>query len=545
MANVKITYKSDTKEFAFGTSYYDVGVSFNVPKNVLAVSVDNVVHNLGEKIKNDQTIEFIDLKNLNGRKIYKSGVEFLFEIAVKNVLRNAEVRFEHSVPKGVLATIVYDGNIGYDELSKIKDKMSLLVAEDKLIKKLTILKNEAIDFYKKRNCEEKAYNIQAIADKVVNLYELDKIVNYYYSEMPYRTSSITQYEIKNIGNNRVIIILPDRRGRMPDYTNCDNIIKSFYRGKVWLDELDMEYLANLNKTVCNGKIKDFIKSSELVFDLSLANAAKKISDNKNIKVVLIAGPSSSGKTTTCKRLADYLRANGYDPIKLSTDDYFVNREENPKDEYGNNDFECLTAIDLELFNNDLDSLLKGNTINVPSYNFITGEKEWGDNFVKLNDKSIIIIEGLHALNDELTPKIAAKYKYKIYLSPFIPLNIDRHNYVSTIDLRLIRRAIRDNRTRGYSITKTLKNWQIVRNGEEKYIFPYIPQADMIINTALPYEVGVLKVHIAPLLYSVDINSEYYEEARRLINFLKPFYTIPGEYVNENSILREFIGGKYD
>jgi len=307
----------------------------------------------------------------------------------------------------------------------------------------------------------------------------------------------------------------------------------------------MKYVTSLNKNVCEGKIKNFIKSCELVFNMNIARIATDVTNNRNIKFILIAGPSSSGKTTTTKRLSSYLMAQGFDPIKISIDDYFLEREETPKDENGNYDFECLTAIDLDLFNSDLKRLLNNEEINMPTYNFVTGKKEFNDNYIKLKDNSIILIEGLHALNDELLPAIDKKYKFKIYLSPFIPSNIDRHNYISTIDLRLIRRIIRDNRTRGYGINKTIHVWQSVRNGEEKYIFPYIHQADVIINTALPYEIGVEKVYIEPLLRSINIESKYYEEAKRLLNFLKMFFTIPSEYVNNDSILREFIGGNDD
>ena len=257
---------------------------------------------------------------------------------------------------------------------------------------------------------------------------------------------------------------------------------------------------------------------------------------------MIAGPSSSGKTTTTRILGAYLRSKGYDPICLSTDDYFVDRIDTPKDEYGKYDFECLNAIDTKEFNNDLMRLLKGEEVNIPTYNFVTGKREYHNNLIKLNENSIILIEGLHSLNDDLTPGIPDRYKYKIYLSPFIPLNIDRHNYISTLDLRLIRRIIRDNRTRGYTVSEVIEKWQSVRNGEEKYIFPYTHQANMIINTALPYELGVLKVYAEPLLLSIDTDSKYYEEARRLLKFLRSFYTITSEYVSKNSILREFIGG---
>ena len=353
-----------------------------------------------------------------------------------------------------------------------------------------------------------------------------------------------QFELKYLGNNRLVILYPSNLtgGVLPEYVHHENIINAYYEGKSWLKKLNTPYTADLNNLVSERKIKDFIESCELHFTDGIKKVSDKIIRNNDKKFIMIAGPSSSGKTTTTRILGAYLRSKGYDPICLSTDDYFVDRIDTPKDEYGKYDFECLNAIDTKEFNNDLMRLLKGEEVNIPTYNFVTGKREYHNNLIKLNENSIILIEGLHSLNDDLTPGIPDRYKYKIYLSPFIPLNIDRHNYISTLDLRLIRRIIRDNRTRGYTVSEVIEKWQSVRNGEEKYIFPYTHQANMIINTALPYELGVLKVYAEPLLLSIDTDSKYYEEARRLLKFLRSFYTITSEYVSKSSILREFIGG---
>lgn len=548
MENIFITINNGEKrEFKKNTTYYEISKGFNMDKNILGVKINNEVLSLSDKAQESAQISFVDLNDLSGNKIYKSGLEFIFEVSLKEVFPKAEIIYQHSVPKGFLGEIISEHILTQEDLSKIRNVMARIISEDKPFRKLNIKKKEAIDFYKKNNHIEKAENIQNISDKVVTLYELNGVYNYFYSDMPYSTGTITQYDIINLGRNRLVFVVPTNRtnGILPEYVHYDNIINSFLVGKDWLETLNMKYATSLNKTICDGKIKDFIKSCELVFNLNISKVANEITNNRNVKFVLIAGPSSSGKTTTTKRLSSYLSAQGFDPIKISIDDYFLDREETPKDEFGNYDFECLTAIDLELFNSDLKKLLNYEEINMPTYNFISGKKEYNDNYIKLKENSIILIEGLHALNDDLLPSIDKKHKYKIYLSPFIPLNIDRHNYISTIDLRLIRRSIRDNRTRGYDINKTIHSWQNVRNGEEKYIFPYIHQADVIVNTALPYEVGVLKVYAEPLLRSINVESNYYEEAKRLLNFLKMFYPIPGEYVNDDSILREFIGGNND
>ncbi len=547
MEKILITLDDGSKkEFPKNITYYEISKSFNASKNTLGVKVKNEVFSLSDYATNSQTIKFIDCNDIIGNKIYKSGLEFLFEVALKEAYPELDINYQHSVPKGILGEVVGNKILTQEDLAKIKGIMARIVLEDKPIKKYNIRKKDAIRFYKDLNLDEKCENIENISDMVITLYELNGIYNYFYSDMPYSTGSITKYDIVYLGRNRFVFLIPNwhYNGEIPEYVHYDNIINSFLVGKNWLETLNMKYATSINNTVGNGSIKDFIKSCELVFNFNLTDVVKEITSNRNIKFVLIAGPSSSGKTTTTKRLASILRAQGFNPIKLSIDDFFVERDETPKDENGEYDFECLTAIDLNLFNNTLSNLLKGEKVNIPVYNFVSGKKEFGENSIKLEENSIILIEGLHALNDELLPIIDNKYKYKIYLSPFIPLNIDRHNYVSTTDLRLIRRIIRDNRTRNYDVNETIHRWQSVRNGEEKYIFPYIHQADKIINTALAYEIGVERVYVEPLLRSIKADSDYYEEARRLLNFLKIFYTIPGEYVTEDSILREFIGG-YD
>lgn len=544
---VTITFNGIKKEFNENTTYYDISKEFNVDKDILGVKINNEVKSLSSKPTSSEEIEYVDINDITGNKIYKSGLEFIFEVALKEVFPNLDIYYQHSVPKGFLGEIVGDKTISQEDLTKIKSVMARIISENKTIKKLNIKKKDALNYYKNNNQLEKYDNVQNLTDKVVTLYELNGIYNYYYSEMPYSTGVIKKYDIVFLGRNRLVFVMPtkDSKGALPEYVHYDNIINSFQEGKNWLNALNMKYVDTINDTVGSGKIKEFIKSSELVFNLNILRVVMEITNNRNKKFILVAGPSSSGKTTTCKRLASYFRAQGFDPISISIDDFYLERDESPKDEYGNYDFECLEAIDLKLFNDLLSKLLNGEEVKLPTYNFITGKKEYDNDSIKMKDNSVVLIEGLHALNDELLPNIDNNLKYKIYLSPFMLVNIDRHNYISTLDLRLLRRIIRDNRTRNYNVNQTIKNWQSVRKGEEKYIFPYIHQADSIINTALSYEAGVLKVYAEPLLRSLSVESDYYEEGRRLLNFLKVFYPIPGEYVDKDSILREFIGGNND
>ena len=547
MDTVKITFADGTvHEYSRDTTFYEMSKDFPM-ENIMAVKIDNEVYSLDTKVFEDTKLEFINTNDIIGNKIYKAGLKFLFEVALIETFPELEVSFEHSVPRGMLGVVEVNKIITQEDLQKIKNRMDEIAKEDAIIQKLNVSPKEAIKYYRYFKEYEKADNIQSITDRLATLYKLHKKLNYFYSIMPYSTGSINKYELVYLGKNRIVFIFPTVRsnGEVPEYVHYANIIDSFFKGKKWLENLHMPYISNLNKTIGNGKIKDFIKSNELMFSLDIAKVVDNIISNHDIKFILIAGPSSSGKTTTNSKIASYLEALGYDTIKISLDDYFVNREDTPKDENGKYDFECLEAIDVKLFNEDLQKLLNGEEISLPVYNFISGKREYPKNTVNLKENSIFLIEGLHALNDKITEGIDNKYKYRIYLSPFIPINIDMHNYVSTLDLRLLRRIVRDNRTRGYDCLKTIDNWQSVRNGEEKYIFPYIHQADVIINTALAYEVGVLKVYVEPLLLSVGVDSIYYEEARRLIGFLNQFFPIPGEYVTDDSILREFIGGKYN
>ena len=543
MEKIKISFEHKQIEVPKNTTYLEISKESKLKDTVLAVKKNNELIPLTSHPIEDESIEFIDSTSIEGAKMYKAAIKFILEVALKTVFKGSDIDYLHSVPGGMLGEIKYDNILTNEDISKIKKEMANIIDEDLEFKRYNILKTEAIDFYKAYSYDEKAINVKT-CDDIVTVYKLKDYLNFYYVPMPYSTRYIKKFELKYLGNNRLVVLYPSNltEGRLPEYVHHENIINAYYDGKAWLKKLDVPYVGNINNLVSERKIKDFIESCELHFTDEIKKACDKIIRNNDKKFIMIAGPSSSGKTTSTRVLGAYLRSKGYDPICLSTDDYFVNREDNPKDELGNYDFECLNAIDTLTFNNDLKKLLQGKEVNIPTFNFITGQREYHNHYIRLKENSIILIEGLHSLNDDLTPGIPEKYKYKIYLSPFIPLNIDRHNYISTLDLRLIRRIVRDNRTRGYKVDEVIEKWQSVRNGEEKYIFPFTHQADIIVNTALPYELGVLKVYAEPLLLSIDTDSKYYEEARRLLKFLRSFYSITSEYVSKSSILREFIGG---
>ena len=542
MQEITVTYKDQTITVSKGALFYDVAVKLGL-QNTLAAQVGNEVFSLDTKIVQNCTVSFLDVTTLTGYKIYQGALKFLFYVSVKELYPEAEVLFLHSVPKGILSEIEFDHNLTLDDVSKIKGHMAKIVEQKDRFYRYHLDNQDAFHYLKNRGEDEKAYNIQNVSKEVVTMYRLHDQLNYFYTMMPYDTKVINRFELIFLGRNRIVLVCPNvtSGNNIPEYVHYENIVANFMSTKKWLRRMQVPYLSQMNYLVSTSKIKEFILSNEILYEEDLIRACDKVISMRDVKLVLIAGPSSSGKTTTMKRMSNILRSRGYEPIGLSTDDFFVDRKETPKNEKGEYDYECLQAIDLELFNQTLQRLLKGETVDIPEYDFVNGEKLFKGKKATLHDNSILLIEGLHCLNDDLIPYIEAKYKFKIYLSPFIPLNIDRHNYISTLDLRLIRRIVRDNRTRGKRVDQTIAEWQIVRSGEEKYIFPYVYQADMIINTALAYEIGVLKVYADPLLFSVGVDSEYYSESRRLIDYLQVFFTIPSEYVPKDSVLREFIG----
>lgn len=545
MQEITITFpEGKTKKYPIGTPLYEIASDnqTNRKQGIIGAKVDNEIIPMHTKLMKDSFVSFLDVLNPYGYRMYQAALKFIFEVAIKETFQNIEVLFLHSVPKGIMCEI--EGKeITKEDINRIKEAMATIIHNDEKIVKYNVNKKDAIHYYAAHSQKEKAKNVHNTNNDIVTFYKLKNYYNYYYTDMPYSTKNINKFDLKFLGNNRIVLVYPSSRteGFVPEYVHYEGIIKTFLEGQNWLKKMHTTYLSDLNREVSNSEIREFIDSCELIFNESIAKVASTIHDKKDIKMILISGPSSTGKTTTTKRLASYLKALGYQTIPISVDDYYKDREEMQKNEFGEYDFEALDAIDTKMFNQDLSDLLNGKSVHLPTYDFVIQKKSRISTSVCMQENSILLIEGLHGLNEELTSSVEEKYKYKIYLSPFIPLGIDRHNYVSTVDLRLLRRIVRDNRTRGTDVSKTIELWQSVREGEEKYIFPFIHQADCIINTAYAFEVGVLKVFVEPLLYSVDLDSPYYEEARRLINFLRGFFPIPSEYISKDSILREFIG----
>lgn len=528
-----------------GTTIYDLSRIYQkkMKYNIVGAEIDNEIVPMDTKINRPTKLNFIDATTTNGYRITKCGLEFVVEVALKEAFGDGyEVIFNHSIANGIHMTIESEKRFTLNDAKKLKTKMNEIIANDERIFNLNVENKEAIAYYNKVKAPEKAQNIHNLTNKIVTMYKLRNYLNYFYSEMPYSTGCLKKYDLVFLGDNKLVLLFPspNTKFKVPEYIHYQNVIKNFEESNNWIESLKIPYLSDINGIVAESKIENLIKIVEADLDNRIHDLVSDVI-KKKARYVLLAGPSSSGKTTTTKKIALQFRSRGYETLMISVDDYFKNRVDSPKDENGNYDFECLEALDLKLLNKHLKDLIAGKKVDIPIFNFVSGEKEYPNEPVKLGENAIILLEGLHSLNDDMTPELDPELKYKVYLSPFIPLNLDRHNYMSTTDLRLLRRIVRDNRSRAIDVGKSIMYWATVRSGEEKYIFPFINNVDKILNTSLVYEVGVLKVFAEPLLYSVKSDSPAYNEARRLINSLRVFFPIPSDYVPDESILREFIG----
>ena len=545
---IKVEYKEGLiKEYPENTPLSEIAHSFQSRYNypILIAKVDNVIEELAYNITKKCSIDFYDRSSTFGHTVYSHGVHFLMIVAIKKVLGNdAEVIIQHSIDKGVYCEMV-NKEINKDIIKQIESKMEELVKQDYNFIKLSVSRKDAMNFFKKKKQFDKVDVFKYISNTYINLYRLDEYYDYFFSEMPYSTRVLDEFKLNYIKDNGFVLSYPSINNPKytEDYSHHKMMFDAFLDYTNMGKTLGISNAADLNKIVSLGKYNDVIQLAEANYNSQLAKTADIIYNKKNkVKIVLLAGPSSSGKTTTARKLEVYLKARGFKTHSISTDDYFLNRIDTPKKVNGDYDFESLKAVDTDLFNKHLLKLLAGEKVMIPEYNFVLGEREYKGRTLQLGENDIVIIEGLHALNPELTLAIDDTNKFKIYISPLTQLNIDNHNRIHTSDTRRLRRIIRDNKYRGWNAADTLRNWKNILEGEEEYVFPYQNKADMIINSALIYELGVLKTYAEPLLFSVNEDDEVYPEAIRLINFLRNFLPIPSDDVPKESVLREFIGG---
>lgn len=514
-------------------------------EDAILIKYNNKKVDLETELKKNGTLQIYDINTLEGNRIYERGLLYLFVYVTNNILeKDTKVIVKHSIDKGIFCKI--DKKVEDKDVLEIKKQMKEIVSKNIPFTKMDTTKYEAIEYFKSIKREDKAKTLFYDTSKYVSLYKLDENYNYIVGDLPSSTGVLKYFDLSLIKDKGIVVRFPSiyDNKKVKKYTHHTNYFNTLEEYSAWGNNLNINNIGELNDYITSNKPADIIQLSEIMQDYKLLSIAEQIVLNKeDYKIILLSGPSSSGKTTSAMKLSLYLKSLGLNPTHLSLDDYFHERAETPLGEDGKPDFESITAVDIKLFDSQISKLLKGTKVVVPTFNFIDGKKEY-KRTVQLKENDILIIEGLHALNEELLTNIPKKKKFKIYVSPLTYLNIDNDNRISMTDLRLLRRMVRDNRTRGYSPSVTLGTWMKVRSGEEKHVFPYQDNADALFNTSLAYELSVLKTYAEPLLFSIKEDDPEYQTAQRLIELLKFVLPIPSESVPKTSILREFIGDSY-
>lgn len=547
MSLIKVKYKNEEKEYEKGILISEIADEYkdDYKHDILVATVDNRVTSLDTKLNKNCTLDFCDISSHSGHVAYEKGIFFLFSVAVREIL-NCDVKLLHSLDKGVYGEILTNNLISEVTIEKIKIKMKELCSSNLPITKIMVSRIDAIEYYNKINQMDKANSLRYISNSSISLYKLSDTLDFFYGILPNNTKLLKKFNVKFLKDNKFVLMIPDRTNF--DFFENSKLIKdekllsSLEENDKYLESLKINTSVELNKMISSGNYGDLIRVSEAISNNELFDIADKISKEKDLKVVLITGPSSSGKTTTARKLALFLKSKGLSPIPISVDDFYMDMKDRVLDENGEPEKEKIDAIDTSLFNKKISELLNKKEVYMPKYNFIKGEKEYDEKVTKMEDNSVLVIEGIHAFNEQLTEMIPDKNKFKIFICPLTPLNIDNHNIFKSVDNRLLRRIVRDNMTRGTSANVTLKLWENVRKEEEKNIIPYMRDADVIFNTSLAYELGVLKTYAEPLLFSVLEDDPNYDEAIRLINLFRVILSMPSENVPFDSIIREFIGG---
>jgi uridine kinase len=511
---------------------------------IVAARVNNDIKELNFQLNEDCKVEFIDLTNDDGIRIYKRSLYFILIKAVHDLFPDRRVVINHSISKGLYCEVKGKDELTQNDVNELEQHMSKLVEARIPFVKRVIPIEEAKDIFVKSGREDRFHAIEHRKKPLVTIYNCDGLDDYFYGYMVPDTGYIKVFSLKYYSPG-LIIMFPDKSNpkRLPEFKEQKKLFNIFNEYTRWGYILGVENVGALNDIIKEEEISNLIRVSEALQEKKIAQIADMITNGEYKKrVIMISGPSSSGKTTFAHRLAIQLRVNGLKPMTISLDDYFVNREQTPKDETGDYDYEALEAIDVRLFNQHLADLICGTEVELPVFNFPMGCRESFGRKLKISDANILVIEGIHGLNEKLTASISKEDKFKIYVSALTSMNIDDHNRIPSTDTRLIRRIVRDFQFRGCSAINTLKRWPSVRRGEEKNIFPFQEEADIMFNSSLVYELGVLKTYAEPLLMEIDSSNTEYSEARRLIEFLSYFLPIDSKVIVNNSIIREFIGG---
>ena len=541
---MNIIYQGRTKQIEKGLTVKEA-LEEEIKNNkyeVIGCLYNNDYKNLETPVEEGAKIELIDISSKEGMKIYVRTIVYIMGRAFENLYQREKIMVEYQLGNAMYCKC---DNIEITEefIKNLKDEMQKIIEKDEKITKVEMTRKEAEKFYEENNSSRGRLQFDLEGNEPIYMYFCGKYYNYCYGTLANRTGIIKIFDVIKYGDGFLIRYPSSKEPtKMPEFHETKKLAWALEEFEKIHSVLDVLTVYKLNKAIEEDRIKDVIMLAEALHEKKIANIADDIAKRKNVKLVLIAGPSSSGKTTFAQRLGIQLRLNGLKPVTISVDNYFVERQDTPRDENGEYNFECIEAIDLKLFNEHLVKLLNGEEIEVPEFDFSVGTKRYNGKKMKLADDEILVIEGIHCLNDKLTSQISKDQKYKIYISALTVLNMDRYNRISTTDTRLVRRIVRDYQFRGYSALHTLNTWHKVTEGEEKNIFPYQESANTIFNTSLIYELNALKPIAMPLLGAITDEYKEYAEAQRLINILKYFKEIPKDYVPNNSLLKEFLGG---
>ena len=541
-----ITICGENKEYAVGTTFEQIAQEYQGQfNNTIALVTENgKIRELHKKVSKDAEVKFITLSDTIGHKTYERSAIMLFVKAVHDIMgKDVRIKVEFSIGKGVYCAIQGEKKLDDESVKQINRRMNDLVAANIPITKQPYPISEAVALFRKQGMEDKVNLFKYRRSSYINVYELDGYFDYFYGYMLPSTGYIKYFQVFPYESG-VLLLLPDKScpTQLELFEPREKLFATLEAANSWGEDLGIGTVGDLNNRICEGRLSDVILVQEALQERRIAEIANEIVARGGIKFVMIAGPSSSGKTSFSHRLSIQLQTHGLKPHPIAVDDYFVEREKTPRDANGDYNFECLEAIDLEQFNQDMCRLLEGEEVELPKFNFKTGHREYNGNVKKLGLEDILVIEGIHGLNDKMSYALPSESKFKIYISALTSLNVDGHNRIPTTDGRLLRRMVRDARTRGASATRTLQMWPSVRRGEEENIFPYQESADVMFNSALIYELALLKPYAEPLLYSVKPNEPEYYEAQRLLKFLGYFLSIPGDSIPNNSLVREFSGG---
>ena len=549
MLQIYCKNNNSTREFPEGSSLLDIYNGFNLamPYGPVSAKVNNKVESLDFRVYYNKDIEFLDITSSSGMRTYVRSLFFILVKAVEEIYPQGSISLEHPISKGYFCKLHIDRTIGLDDVQRIKQKMQEIIAADIPYTRTESHTEEVVRLFEKRGMMDKARLLDTYGQLYSYYYQLGDTVDCYYSSLVPSTGYIRLFDIVKYYDG-LLLRIPNRENptKLEEVVKQEKMLEVFQEYHRWNQILGISTVGDLNVACNEGHATDLINVSEALQEKKIAQIADEIThrdqDGQRVKLVLISGPSSSGKTTFSKRLSIQLMTNGLKPYPISLDDYFVNRNDTPLDENGKHDFESLYAVDLPFFEEQLTTLLNGGEVELPRYNFTTGKREMSGKKLRIDEHMILIIEGIHALNPALTPHIPNENKYKVYVSALTTILLDNHNYIPTTDNRLLRRIIRDYKYRNYSAEETIARWPSVRAGEEKWIFPYQENADAMFNSALLFELAVLKDYVEPVLRKVPNRCPEYSEAHRLLRFLNYFVSVQDKELPPTSLLREFLGG---